>query len=88
MRLAFGLQPDAIYILGDGAFTDDTVKHLLRRPMKDVTIHTVGFAISPSAEQGFRLIAEKFHGVFVEVECYPPGRRKARASRSSPKAKD
>jgi hypothetical protein len=33
-----------------------------------VKINTIGFAMSPSAEQGLRLIAEKFHGVFSEVK--------------------
>jgi hypothetical protein len=71
MRLAFALKPDAVYILGDGAFTDDTVERLLALPPMSVTIHTMGFAMSPRAEYGFRLIAHKFHGSFTEVQISP-----------------
>ena len=88
MRMAFALQPDAIYILGDGAFTDDTVRRLLRLPPTEVTIHTMGFAVTPSTEQGFRLIAEKFHGVFAEVQCFAAGGRAVRSNQSSSQPED
>ncbi|MCO6456573.1 MAG: VWA domain-containing protein [Pirellulaceae bacterium] len=70
MQLAFSLRPDAIYILGDGAFTDRTADQLLATP-PGVTIHTLGFRMNPQAEQDFRQIAQRFGGKFTEVQVTP-----------------
>jgi len=71
MRLAFLLNPDAIYILGDGAFTDNTVNKVLSLPRLPVTIHTLGFRMKEQAERDLRRIADKFHGTFTEVSVTP-----------------
>jgi hypothetical protein len=41
-------------------------------PHTEVTIHTMGFAMKPSAAQGLRLIAERFQGIFSEVQVSRP----------------
>lgn len=71
LQLAFALRPDAIYILGDGAFTDDAVTQLMATPPGLTTVHTLGFRMNPNAERDFRDIAKRFQGKFTEVNVTP-----------------
>jgi hypothetical protein len=71
MRLAFATNPEAIYILGDGAFTDNTVEKVLSLPDLPVTIHTLGFRMKGDAKRDMQRIAQKFHGTFTEVQVSP-----------------
>ena len=71
MQLAFAMRPDAIYVLGDGAFTDNTVDLLMATPPTSITVHALGFRMQKKAEQGFRNIAAKFKGKFTEVQVTP-----------------
>jgi len=71
MEMAFELHPDAIYILGDGSFTDNAVSEVLARKGRNVTIHTLGFKMKDKARKGFQQIAEAFRGRFTEVEVPP-----------------
>jgi hypothetical protein len=71
MRLAFATNPEAIYILGDGAFTDNTVDKVLSLPDLPVTIHTLGFRMKADAKRDMQRIAEKFSGTFTEVKVSP-----------------
>lgn len=67
MERAFALKPDVIYLLGDGAFTDDTADYLLGLKDNTVPICTVAFK---SKERGARImkqIAEAHHGRFMYV---------------------
>jgi hypothetical protein len=65
------MQPDAIYVLGDGSFTDDTVQMLMAAPPTRITVHTLGFRMNARAEQDMRDIARKFQGKFTEVQVTP-----------------
>lgn len=41
--MALALKPDAVYLLSDGAFTDDTVPTLLMIDDNEIPIHTIAF---------------------------------------------
>jgi hypothetical protein len=71
LQMAFALRPDAIYVLGDGAFTDDAVAQLMATPPGLTTVHTLGFRMNPNAERDFRDIAKRFQGKFTEVSVTP-----------------
>ncbi len=78
MQFALQLQPDAIYLLGDGSFTDDTVKRVLSSSVPKLTIHTLGFGMKPKAREGFELIAQRYRGKFTEVEVTQAMRERAK----------
>ena len=71
MQMAFAMRPDAIYVLGDGAFTDNTFQALMAAPPTSTTVHTLGFRMNPRAEQELQDIARKFNGKFTEVQITP-----------------
>ena len=63
MLLALSLEPDAVYLLTDGAFTDDTVLTLLTMDDNAVPIHTIAFS-SPAGQWDLQRIAQKHHGTY------------------------
>ena len=68
MGLALSLKPDVIYLMGDGAFTDSTVKETLARIDPRVLIHTFGFDMKKGEDKaGFEAIAKKFRGDFHDA---------------------
>lgn len=73
MKLALDLGPDVIYLLGDGAFTDSTVKDVLAREAIRTKIHTIGFNMKPGSRpaKDFEAIAQKFYGSYREVSEKP-----------------
>jgi hypothetical protein len=73
MEMALSLQPDVIYLLGDGAFTDTTAKDLLAREIIRTKIHTIGFDMKAGSRQAkdFEAIANKFYGTYREVSAKP-----------------
>lgn len=68
MSLALSLRPDVIYLLGDGAFTDDTVDTVLTQKGLPTVIHTMGFDMKAKDRDGFAKIADAFRGQFHNVE--------------------
>ena len=62
MKIALTLQPDVIYILGDGVFTDNTVAALLAHEDSKLKINTIGFNMTEGskAAKDFESIAKKF----------------------------
>jgi len=71
MQMAFSMRPDAIFLLGDGAFGDKTVEKTVAMRGAPVTIHTLGFKMSEKAKAGFKQIADTFNGTFRDVEVTP-----------------
>jgi hypothetical protein len=61
--LALALKPDAVYVLSDGAFTDDTVPALLAAGDNEIPIHTIAFG-SEHARRDLQRIAEAHHGTY------------------------
>jgi hypothetical protein len=66
MRRALAYKPDAIYLLTDGMFTDDTEKYLLGLKDTSIPIHTIGFT-SRKGEETLKRIAEKHGGKYTFV---------------------
>jgi len=75
MKAAFVLQPDVIYLLGDGSFTDKAVEKTLATSVPDVTIHTLGFGMNAKAREGFENIARRFGGKFHEIAISPAAKK-------------
>jgi len=85
VQRALLMQPHGIYILTDGAFTDDTARFLLDkagvekfiksksdRYYRPPTIHTVGMEINKAgAEKGLKEIAVAYNGSFRHVRANP-----------------
>ena len=64
LRLAMGLNPDAIYLLSDGAFPDGTVEDVASRNRKRVPIHCIDLA-GGSAGDHLRRIARDSGGQYA-----------------------
>ncbi|MCA9178716.1 MAG: VWA domain-containing protein, partial [Planctomycetales bacterium] len=78
MEKALSLRPDAIYILGDGAFTDDTANMLTAPHNRRVVIHTVGMQVDERGRKQLTAIAEANKGSFRNVEATPAAKAMAR----------
>ncbi len=68
---ALRMNPDAIYILTDGAFTDDTARFLMKLEPGRTAIHTVGMEIEGKAEKTLQDIAARHHGSYRHVRTDP-----------------
>lgn len=73
MKMALTLRPDVIYILGDGAFTDDTATILIANPIKNVVINTLGMKVRQNVVADFSGIAMKHKGTYRDVGISPEG---------------
>jgi len=74
---ALAMNPDAIYILGDGAFTDDTTEVLTAPHNRRIPIHTLGMEVQPRGEAQLRAIAEANQGTYRAVSASPLARQMA-----------
>lgn len=83
MNLAFSLKPEVIYILGDGAFTDNTASLLISHK-QPIPINTLGMQVTGSAEEQFKLIAEFNGGTYNDVGVDP---RMAELAKRMPRAR-
>jgi hypothetical protein len=63
MLLALELEPDAVYLLSDGAFTDDTVAALLAMQPNEIPIHTIAFG-TEDARVDLERIAGEHRGTY------------------------
>jgi len=59
--MALALKPDAVYLLSDGAFTDDTVPTLLTIGDNEIPIHTIAFG-NEAARRDLQRIAVVHRG--------------------------
>ena len=71
MKLALSLQPDAIYILGDGAFTDDTTNQLTLPHDRPTPIFTLGMQVDEKGKGQLNRIAKANHGTYRLVTVTP-----------------
>jgi len=85
VQQALLMHPNGIYLLTDGAFTDDTARFLLNkegvekfvksksdRYYRHPTIHTVGMEIDKrGAEKGLKDIAQAYNGSYRHVRSNP-----------------
>jgi hypothetical protein len=71
MEIAFSMRPDTIYILGDGAFTDDTTKRLTAPHQRSIPIHTFGMEVDQKGEWQLKDIAKANNGKYTPVRAHP-----------------
>jgi len=77
VQIAFALNPDVIYILGDGAFNDRTVKLLTEPGQNKIAVHTLGMEVKSKDAEGFQAIAKKNGGTYHDVGVSPVARQLA-----------
>ena len=71
MRLALSLRPDAIYVLGDGAFTDDTTNQLTAVHNRRTPIFTLGMQVPDKGKSQLTRIAKANNGTYRLVTVAP-----------------
>jgi hypothetical protein len=69
---ALALQPDVIYILGDGNFTDNTQDFLLSLAPGKLKIHTLGMELNARGVRAFQSISQHYGGTYKDVGVHPP----------------
>lgn len=69
MKIGLDLEPDIMFLLGDGDFQDDTVREVLKRANPRTKVHTIGLDIAPRsrADAGFAAIARAFYGTYRNI---------------------
>lgn len=77
MQKAISMQPDVIYLLGDGAFTDKTDSFLASLP-SGPQIHVMGMEVAAKNAISFKAIADKFKGTYKDVGVHPDAREYAK----------
>ena len=81
MQLALSLRPDAIYILGDGAFTDNTTTKLTQPHNRPTPIFTLGMEVPEKGKAQLTRIAKSNKGTYRLVAVAPGA---AQAATQSP----
>ena len=71
MQLALSLRPDAIYILGDGAFTDNTTTKLTQPHNRPTPIFTLGMEVPEKGKVQLTRIAKSNKGTYRLVAVAP-----------------
>ena len=77
---ALAMNPDVIYILGDGVFTDDSTELLTAPHERRIPIHTLGMEVELRGEQQLRAIADANHGTYRAVSASPQAQQMAQAN--------
>jgi len=77
MAGALSLQPDVIYILGDGAFGDKTADKLTAPHNRRIPIHTLGMEVDPAGARQLKAIADANNGKFRMVAAAPAAKMMA-----------
>ena len=71
LKLGFSLEPDVMFVLGDGAFTDKAATVFSKNPVPDVIVHTLGMEVSPQKAIGFAALAKAHNGTYRDVGVHP-----------------
>ena len=71
MKMALSLRPDAIYVLGDGAFTDNTTNQLTVPHNRPTPIFTLGMEVPQKGKVQLAQIAKANHGTYRVVSLPP-----------------
>ncbi len=71
MKLALSLRPDAIYVLGDGAFTDPTATQLTLPHNRRTPIFTLGMQVAEKGRSQLTQIAKANNGTYRLVTVAP-----------------
>lgn len=78
MELAISLDPDVIYVLGDGAFTDDAAKFMAAQKLDGTVVHTLGMEVRDKDAAQFESIAKTHGGTYHDVGIDPRGAEMAK----------
>ena len=73
--IARKLDPELIYVLGDGAFGDKAHQRLVNKPIKGAKIETLGMNLQGNAANGFKAIAKAHKGTYRDVGITEDGAR-------------
>jgi hypothetical protein len=73
MKIGLDLEPEIMFLLGDGDFQDNTVREVLERANAKTRIHTIGLDIQTRsrADAGFAAIARAFYGTYRNIRLTP-----------------
>ena len=71
IELAFRLNPDVIYVLGDGAFTDRAGEHFAKRPRGKTIVHCRGMEVDANKAKQFEALAKAHGGNYKDVGVHP-----------------
>ncbi|TWU03005.1 vWA domain-containing protein [Stieleria varia] len=71
LQLAFDLDPDVMFVLGDGAFTDGASRYFSDNPNKKVVVHTLGMEVNAQDAVSFKTLATSHRGTYQDVGVHP-----------------
>jgi len=71
---AFQLNPDVIFVLGDGAFTDRASTFFASKPQNKIPLHTLGMEVKPKDAITFKQLADAHGGTYKDVGVLPQAR--------------
>ncbi|WP_404305283.1 VWA domain-containing protein [Neorhodopirellula lusitana] len=78
LQAAFDLNPDVIYVLGDGAFTDKAADFFVKNPHPKIIVNTRGMEVKPKDAVGFKKLATAHRGNYMDVGVNPAGAEMAK----------
>jgi len=77
LQIALEMKPDAIYVLGDGAFTDGAAS-MMTAHNRRIPIHTIGMEVNWRGALQLQGIADANNGTYREVVADAQARRQAK----------
>lgn len=81
LQMAYALDPDVIFLLGDGSFTDaDQVQRVFRaRDEEDrkIKLHALGMQLNPQGVKNFQGLSQPTGGTYRDVGIHPLGAQMA-----------
>ncbi|QDT09729.1 vWA domain-containing protein [Planctomycetes bacterium K23_9] len=79
IEAAFKMDPDVIYVLGDGAFTDKASRHFASQPRGRTILNTRGMQVAPNLAKSFEALAKAHGGDYKDVGVLPAAAARAKA---------
>jgi hypothetical protein len=79
IEAAFKMDPDVIYVLGDGAFTDKASKYFASQPRGRTILNTRGMQVAPQLAKSFEALAKAHGGDYKDVGVLPAAAARAKA---------
>src|SRR6056297_370157 len=76
--MAIDLEPDVIYVLGDGAFTDKASQYFTKNRQAGLRLHTLGMEVKPRDAAPFQQLAKSNGGTYHDVGVHAAGLELAR----------
>jgi hypothetical protein len=71
MAAAIMLNPDVIYVLGDGAFTDNTEQRMTAPHNRKIVVNTLGMQVNGKGAGQLKAIAQANNGTYRDVAAAP-----------------